>query len=181
MGHRVEAIDLDPGTMLLECARTLICVGIATIPIENIATVDPVVREMYEHGRRVSAADYINLVAVMHNTARTIVQRLDAYDALVTPTMTKPAMRNGTFPSRPERYLDELWTWIAFEYPFNATGQPAITLPAGFSKAGLPIGLQIVGRPNGEFDLLSLASSYEVARPWKHLRPPTFDDASGVK
>jgi amidase/aspartyl-tRNA(Asn)/glutamyl-tRNA(Gln) amidotransferase subunit A len=181
MGHRIEPIALDPGAMLLECARTLICVGIAAIPIENVATVDPVVREMYEHGRKVGAADYINLVAVMHNTARTIVQRLDGYDALVTPTMTKAAMRNGTFPSRPERYLDELWTWIAFEYPFNATGQPAITLPAGFSKQGLPIGLQIVGRPNGEFDLLSLAGSYESAHPWRHLRPPTFEDLSGAK
>ena len=181
MGHRIEPIDLDPGAMLLECARTLICVGIAAVPIENIATVDPVVREMHEHGRKVSAADYINLVTVMHNTARTIVQRLDAYDALVTPTMTKPAMRNGTFPSRPERYLDELWTWIAFEYPFNATGQPAITLPAGFSKDGLPIGLQIVGRPNGELDLLSLAASYESARPWRHLRPPAFDEPSGAR
>jgi len=132
-----------PGAMLLECARTLICVGIAAIPIENIATVDRVVREMYEHGRKVSAADYINLVAVMHNTARAIVQRLDAYDALVTPTMTKPAMRNGSFPSRPERYLDELWTWIAFEYPFNATGQPAITLPAGFRRRDFRLGYKL--------------------------------------
>jgi amidase len=162
--------------MLLECARTLICVGIAAIPIADLSSVDPVVREMYDHGRKVSAGEYINLVATMHNTSRAIVQRLDSYDALVTPTMTKPAMRNGTFPSRPERYLDELWTWIAFEYPFNATGQPAVTLPAGFSKDGLPIGLQIVGRPNGEFDMLSLAASYETARPWKQLRPPSFDD-----
>jgi len=175
MGQRIEPIDLDPGAMLVDCARTLICVGIAAIPIEDISTVDPVVREMYEHGRKVSAADYINLVATMHNTARAIVQRLHPYDALVTPTMTMPAMRNGTFPSRPERYLDELWTWIAFEYPFNATGQPAITLPAGFSKGGLPLGIQIVGRPNGEFDLLSIAAAYEIARPWKHLRPPLFD------
>jgi amidase len=175
MGHHLEPIDLDPGAMLLECARTLICVGIAATTIENMETVDPVVREMYEHGRKVSAADYINLVTVMHNTARAIVQRLDGYDALVTPTMTKPAMRNGSFPSRPERYLDELWTWIAFEYPANATGQPAITLPAGFSKKGLPIGVQIVGRPNGEVALLSLAASYELARPWKHLRPPAFE------
>jgi amidase len=178
MGHRLEPIDLDPGAMLLECARTLICVGIAAIPIETMATVDPVLREMHQHGGRVGAADYINLVAVMHNTSRAIVQRLEGYGALVTPTMTMPAMRNGSFPSRPESYLEELWTWIAFEYPFNATGQPAITLPAGFSKKGLPIGLQIVGRPNGEFDLLSLAASFEAARPWKHLRPTAFDDGS---
>jgi amidase/aspartyl-tRNA(Asn)/glutamyl-tRNA(Gln) amidotransferase subunit A len=176
MGHRIETIDLDPGAMLLECARTLICVGIAAIPIEHLEWVDPVVLEMYQHGRKVSAAEYINLVTTMHNTSRAIVERLDGYDALVTPTMTMPAMRNGTFPSRPDRYLDELWTWIAFEYPFNATGQPAITLPAGFSKAGLPIGFQMVGRPNGEFELLSLAAALEAARPWKHLKPRAFDD-----
>jgi amidase len=177
IGHRVEPIDLDPGAMLLDCARSLICVGIAAIPIAHLEWVDPVVREMHVHGRKLSAADYVNLVAVMHNIARAIVEQLDPYDALLMPTMTRPPMRNGTFPSRPERYLDELWAWIAFEYPFNATGQPAITVPAGFSREGLPIGFQIVGRPNGEFDLLSLAAAYEAERPWKNLRPASFADA----
>ncbi|MGO9453925.1 MAG: amidase [Candidatus Binataceae bacterium] len=176
MGHRVETIALDPGAMLLDCARSLICVGIAAIPVTNIEWVDPVVREMFREGRKLAAGDYVNLVGVMHNTARAIVERLDPYDALLTPTMTKPAMRNGTFPSRPDRYLDELWTWIAFEYPFNATGQPAITLPGGFSDARLPIGLQIVGRQNGEFNLLSLAAAYESARPWKQKCPALIDD-----
>jgi amidase/aspartyl-tRNA(Asn)/glutamyl-tRNA(Gln) amidotransferase subunit A len=172
MGHRVEPLDLDPGAMLVDCARILICVGIAAIPVTNPEWIDPVVREMYEFGRKVSGAEYVNLVATMHNVAREIVERLDRYDALVTPTMTRPAMRNGTFPSKPERYLDELWTWIAFEYPFNATGQPAITIPGGFSGTRLPIGLQMVGRPNGEFELLALAAAYESARPWQHLYPP---------
>ena len=174
LGHRVELIALDPGAMLLDCARALICVGIAAIPIADLESVDPVVREMYQHGKNLSAAEYVNLVAVMHNTARAIVQALDPYDALLTPTMTMPPMRSDTFPSSPERYLDELWTWIAFEYPANATGQPAITLPAGFSRDGLPIGVQIVGRPAGEFDLIALAAQYETARPWRHLRPRSF-------
>jgi amidase len=174
MGHRVEPIDLDPGAMLVECTRILICVGIAAIPVTIPELIDPVVLQMYEFGRKVSAADYVNLVATMHNIARTIVERLEPYDALLTPTMTRPAMRNGSFPSTPERYLDELWTWISFEYPFNATGQPAITIPAGFSRAGLPIGFQIVGRPNGEFDLLALAAMFEAARPWRDLRPPLW-------
>jgi len=171
MGHRVEPLDLDPGAMLVDCTRILICVGIAAIPVTNLDWVDPVVREMYEFGRKVIGADYVNLLVTMHNIARTIVERLEPYDALLTPTMTRTAMRNGAFPSRPERYLDELWTWIAFEYPFNATGQPAVTIPAGFDRAGLPIGFQIVGRPNGEFDLLTLAAAFESARPWRHLRP----------
>ncbi|MGB6553509.1 MAG: amidase [Candidatus Binataceae bacterium] len=177
LGHRVERIALDPGAMLLDCARSLICVGIAAIPIADLDAVDPVVREMYHHGKKLSAAEYVNLVAVMHNTARAIVQALDPFDALLTPTMTMPPMRNGTFPSRPELYLDELWTWIAFEYPANATGQPAITLPAGFSRGGLPIGFQIVGRPAGEFDLITLAAQYEAARPWSHLRPRGFGES----
>ena len=172
MGHRVEPLDLDPGAMLVDCTRILICVGIAAIPVTDLDWVDPVVREMYEFGRKVIGADYVNLLVTMHNIARTIVERLEPYDALLTPTMTRTAMRNGTFPSKPERYLDELWTWIAFEYPFNATGQPAVTIPAGFDRAGLPIGFQIVGRPNGEFELLTLAAAFESARPWRHLRPP---------
>jgi amidase len=172
MGHRVEPLDLDPGAMLVDCTRILICVGIAAIPVTNPDWIDPVVREMYEFGRKVIGADYVNLLVTMHNIARMIVERLEPYDALLTPTMTRTAMRNGTFPSKPERYLDELWTWIAFEYPFNATGQPAVTIPAGFDRAGLPIGFQIVGRPNGEFDLLTLAAAFESARPWRHLRPP---------
>jgi amidase len=175
LGHRVEEINLDPGAMLVECTRILICVGIAAIPVTNPDWIDPVVREMYEVGRKVSGADYVNLVATMHNIARTIVELLDPYDALLTPTLTRPAMRNGSFPSTPARYLDELWTWIAFEYPFNATGQPAVTIPAGFSSAGLPIGFQIVGRPNGDFDLLALAATFEAARPWLHLRPPLLE------
>lgn len=171
LGHRVEPLELDPGAMLVDCTRILICVGIAAIPVANPDMVDPVVREMYEFGLKVTGADYVNLLVKMHNIARTIVERLEPYDALLTPTMTRAAMRNGSFPSRPERYLDELWTWIAFEYPFNATGQPAITIPAGFNRDGLPIGLQIVGRPNGEFDLLALAAAFEAVRPWRHLRP----------
>ncbi len=177
MGHAVEPIKLDPGALLLDCARILICVGIAAIPFTTIDSIDPVVRQMVERGLRVSAAEYVNLMVTMHNTARSIVEQLDPFDALLTPTMTRPAMRNGSFPSAPERYLDELWTWICFEYPFNATGQPAISIPGGMTKAGLPIGLQIVGRPNGEFNLLSLAAQFEHARPWKHLKPPL---AAGV-
>lgn len=175
LGHRVDPIALDPGAMLLDCARSLICVGIAAIPVANLDLVDPMVREMFHHGERLSATEYVNLIAVMHNTARSIVQALAPYDATLTPTMTMPPMRNGSFPTAPDRYLEELWTWIAFEYPVNATGQPAVTLPAGFSRMGLPIGLQIIGRPAGEFELIALAAQYEDARPWRHLRPRAIE------
>ncbi|HEY2664464.1 MAG TPA: amidase [Candidatus Binataceae bacterium] len=172
LGHELEEMKLDPAAMLLESARKLICVGVAAIPLTDPQSVDPVVQEMMRHGSAVSAGEYVNLVATMHNVAREIVQALAPYDLVLTPTATRPAARNGTFPSAPEHYLDELWTWIAFQYPFNATGQPAISVPNGFSAAGLPIGLQIIGRPNDDAGVLAMAARFEEARPWKHLRPP---------
>jgi Asp-tRNA(Asn)/Glu-tRNA(Gln) amidotransferase A subunit family amidase len=86
----------------------------------------------------VKAADYINAVAQMHNISREIIQVLAPYDALVTPTLTRPAVRLGTLPSNPNDALQELFGWLVFTFPFNATGQPAFSLPNGFSKEGLP-------------------------------------------
>jgi len=61
--------------------------------------------------------------------------------------------------------------WIAFTYQFNMTGQPAVTVPAGFTKDGLPIGLQIVGRQLDDATVLRAAAAYEAAAPWKGKWP----------
>ncbi len=80
-------------------------------------------------------------------------------------------MRLGTLPSNPDDVLQELFSWLVFTFPFNATGQPAFSLPNGFSKEGLPIGLQIVGRQNDDASIISLAAQFEEARPWKDKKP----------
>ena len=60
---------------------------------------------------------------------------------------------------------------VAFTYPFNLTGHPAASVPAGFSEKGLPVGLQIIG-PHLRDDLvLQMAHAYEEARPWKEVQP----------
>jgi amidase len=56
--------------------------------------------------------------------------------------------------------------------PWNITGQPAGAVPAGFTSDGLPLSVQIVGRPNDEATLLSLAAQIEAERPWADTRPP---------
>ena len=61
--------------------------------------------------------------------------------------------------------------WSPFTYPFNLSHQPAATVPAGFSKEGLPIGLQIVGRRFADTTVLQAAAAYEKARPWAAHRP----------
>ena len=172
MGHTVESIALDPAAPLLALARTLICAGISSIPLKDLSIVDPVVRSFWERGRALSAAEYIGTVARMHNASRGIVRELLPYDALLTPTLTRPPMRLGTMFADPANYADDLFGWVAFTFPFNATGQPAISVPNGFTTAGLPIGLQIVGRPADEAGILAIAAAFEEARPWQARHPP---------
>ena len=65
-----------------------------------------------------------------------------------------------------------LWGFTPFTYLFNLTGNPAASVPAGFSAEGLPIGLQIVGDMKDEANVLSASAAFEEARPWVGRRPP---------
>ena len=172
MGHSVEPIALDPGAMLGKFARVIVGASCAALNIENPDLLDPVVRGSYEWGAKISAADYIRAVTGMHNASREVVETLMPYDALLAPTLTRPAVRIGTLPSSPEKAADEIYGWIPFTFPFNSTGQPAISVPNGFSKSGLPLALQIVGRPGDEAGIVALAAEFERARPWKDKHPP---------
>ncbi|MGD0073672.1 MAG: amidase [Candidatus Binataceae bacterium] len=172
MGHSVEPIKIDPARLLLESTITIMCAGLASLPVPDPTLMDPVVREFRDYGLKISAAEYLGAVMRMHNQSREIVQSLVAYDALLTPTLTRPAVPLGTLPSASGRYMEELWSWLPFTFPFNATGQPAFSVPNGFTKAGLPIGLQIVGRPADEATIISIAAAFEEARPWRAQHPP---------
>jgi len=65
----------------------------------------------------------------------------------------------------------DAYAWIPFTYPFNMTGQPASSVPCGFTKDGLPIGLQIVGRRFDDATVLRASAAFERARPWAQHRP----------
>jgi amidase len=172
MGHTVEQVKLDPAALLVGITGTIINAGVSSVPMPNPDLMDPVVRMSWDQGKNIKAADYLGAVSQMHNISRNIVQTLAPYDALITPTLTRPAMRLGTMPADPSKGLRDLFEWLVFTFPFNATGQPAFSLPNGFSKSGMPIGLQIVGRQNDEAGIISLAAQFEEARPWRDQRPP---------
>jgi Asp-tRNA(Asn)/Glu-tRNA(Gln) amidotransferase A subunit family amidase len=172
MGHSVEPIKIDPARWLLESAITIMCSGLSSLPIPDPTLMDPVIREFRDHGSKISAGEYVSAVMRMHNQSRDIVQSLIAYDALLTPTLTRPAVLLGTLPSGSGNRMEDLWSWMPFTFPFNATGQPAFSVPNGFTRDGLPIGLQIVGRPADEATIISIAAAFEEARPWRDQHPP---------
>jgi aspartyl-tRNA(Asn)/glutamyl-tRNA(Gln) amidotransferase subunit A len=96
------------------------------------------------------------------------VQRfLARFDFLITPTVAVPPFAVGRagvkeIDGRPVSPLG----WIAFTFPFNLTGQPAATVPVGFTASGLPVGLQIVGRRHDERTVLAASAAFEAAAPW---------------
>jgi amidase len=172
MGHSVEEIALDPGERLGKFARVIVGAAVSALNIPNPDLLDPIVRGSYEWGAKISAADYIHAINGMHNASREVVHALMPYDALLAPTITRPAVKLRSLPSNAASASREFYAWIAFTFPFNSTGQPAISMPNGFSKAGLPLAIQIVGRPADEAGIIALAAEFERARPWKDKHPP---------
>ena len=97
------------------------------------------------------------------------------HDVLLTPTSPGPARPVGDYEGRGvlRTLLGSALGIAPFTSPWNATGQPAASVPAGFSPQGLPLAVQLVGRPGDEDTLISLAAQLERSRPWAERRPPT--------
>jgi amidase len=103
---------------------------------------------------------------------RQIISSFDSVDVWLLPTYMHPSIRVGEWAKlSPNKTLEKIAHWIAPCPPFNISGQPAIAIPTGFDPNGLPIGVQLVGRPAGEETLFSLAAQLESAYPWSHNRP----------
>ncbi len=94
------------------------------------------------------------------------------YDLLLTPTVACPPFGLNRFgPDAIDGQPTAGWQWTAFTYPFNLTGQPAATIPCGWTTSGLPIGLHIVGRRNDEATILRASAAFELAYPWAGHTP----------
>ena len=98
----------------------------------------------------------------------------ERYDILLTPSTAVPAFELDKFEIgeiagvKGSPFLD----WTPFTYPFNLTGQPAASVPCGWTEDGLPIGLQIVGRRFDDVTVLKAAAAFEQASPWADKLPP---------
>ena len=131
-------------------------------------------RFFLETGARVTTAEYTRALGRMAVLKSRMCDLFEQYDLLLSPTARFPAFPNEEFPgsirgesSFPEQY----WNGV-FTLPINVTGQPAASVPAGFSSEHLPIGLHIVGRHGDEVTVLAASAAFERARPWIQHRPP---------
>jgi aspartyl-tRNA(Asn)/glutamyl-tRNA(Gln) amidotransferase subunit A len=134
---------------------------------------DPGLVACIEDGLRYSMVDYVEARGQKLAYWDTVRPLFEKFDLLLTPTLSVAAFPVGRL--NPEHWRQHAWDWIgwaSFSYPFNFTGQPAASAPAGFTSDGLPVGLQIVGRRFADLTVLQASAAFEAARPWAQRRPP---------
>ena len=124
-------------------------------------------------GGGISAREYLLAYAAAEAYWQEVRTFLERFDLLLTPTVAVAAFGADQSPPR-EIDGEEISVlgWMPFTYPFNLTGQPAASVPVGFTEAGLPVGMQIVGRRHADRTVLAAARAFETACPWSHRCPP---------
>lgn len=125
--------------------------------------------------RKLGAIDYMGAEVALQAFARRLVSFLQPYDALLTPALAERPLPLGTLDTNapePMATFTRSGLFTPFTPIFNASGQPGISVPLYEGEDGLPLAVQLVGRPAGEAQLLSLAAQLEAAQPWAQRRPP---------
>ncbi|MFZ6761263.1 amidase [Pseudoroseomonas sp. WGS1072] len=137
------------------------------------ARMDPGLVACVKQGLTHSLSEYQRMRPRKYAYVAQIHRFFEEVDLLLTPAVSVPA-----FPLprlRPADWPEHAWDWLAwaeFSYPFNLSGNPAASLPCGFTAEGLPVGLQVVGRRFDDLGVLQASALFEKARPWADRRPP---------
>ena len=131
---------------------------------------DPGLIEIANEGAEYSVLEYLEAVGRRSELAIQLGRFHAEYDLLLTPAVPIPAFEAGR--EVPAGSPHRRWTsWTPFTYPFNLTQQPAVSVPCGFTSAGLPVGLQIVGAKYEDALVLRAAHAYQTANPLTDRRP----------
>lgn len=166
LGHQIEPFTMPDLSNLIEPFITVwqsILVE-AEVPWFVMEKMN---RWLYWRARFVNSGKYLRKVSKLQQEARKIVAACTPYDVVLLPVYMDPAIPIGAWRSlKPKQILSNLVNWVAPCPPFNASGQPAMAIPTAFAPSGVPIGVQLVGRPAEEGTLFSLAAQLESAYPW---------------
>ena len=126
--------------------------------------------------RHWTAEDFTNARIGRQRLCNVMWRFMANYDLLLTPTLAVPAFPvHMQGPEVIEGRMGRPAAWLCFTFPANMTGQPAATIPAGFTKDGLPVGLQIIGRHLDDRTVLRASGAFERARPWADQWPALLD------
>jgi aspartyl-tRNA(Asn)/glutamyl-tRNA(Gln) amidotransferase subunit A len=174
LGAKVDTTDpgfADPAPIFRVLWWSGARVLLAGMPEEKKALLDPGLADVAKQSLAITPEDYFDAVKARGALGVQMRQFMQRYDLLVTPTLPIPAFEAGKLSPDDNDGTGKWVNWTPFSYPFNLTQQPAASVPCGFTRAGLPIGLHIVGRMFDDESVLCAAHAYEKASEWTKRRP----------
>jgi amidase len=185
LGHEVEEVDppwridglseLFGGVFSIHIALQIVYSGIVAGREPTADDMEPMSWAIHSLTQSLSSVQGLALEIQLQALTRRLVEFLAPYDALLTPALAERPLPIGlldTAAPDPMSTFTRSGLFTPFTPIFNASGQPGISLPLYQGRDGLPLGVQLVGRPAGEGALLALASQLEAAAPWRERRVP---------
>jgi len=150
----------------------------------------PHVKNTIERGKKVMASDYAKALAQLMEYRSKVDQIFSKFDYIISPTVAIPPHKCHERPNiidgkiniskienkeifEENNYDYSSWIFVLAQFtaPFNWSGNPAVSIPCGFTKTGLPVGLQLAGKKKGELSLIQASKSFEEIKPWHNNRP----------
>jgi amidase len=177
MGHGIEEAALVPDATYAPAFRTIWQAGAARIPAEGEAEdlLEPLTKWLLNRGRALSARELSEALSALTAYERSMIAQLASFDAVLTPALALTPRPVGWFDQEDgERNFEQQVQYTPYTSMLNVSGLPAIVLPVAQTDDGLPMGVQLIGRPGGERALLSLAAQLERRIRWQLRRPPTW-------
>ncbi|MGH7044655.1 MAG: amidase family protein, partial [Acetobacteraceae bacterium] len=175
LGATVEEVPIPWGPQGPELIRLFWPAHLARLAAKLPAAesrMDPGLVACIRAGEKVSIEAYQLARDRKHAYVAAIHRWFEDWDLLLTPAVSVAA-----FPAErlsPAHWPQHAWDWVQwaeFSYPFNFSWNPAASVPCGFTAAGLPVGLQIVGKRFDDLSVLAAAAAFEQAQPWADRRP----------
>jgi amidase len=177
LGHGIEEFALEPDDSYGPAFRTLWQAGASDLPAEGeqLELLEPLTRWLVERGRELTARELGRALSTLTAFERSIIRQFESFDAVVTPAMALTPRPVGWYSADdPERNFAQQVQYTPFTSFANVTGLPAITLPVYQTEEGIPMGVQLVGRPGGEAVLLSIGAQLERRIRWQQRHPPQW-------
>ena len=162
----------NPTDFFIVTYQSTIAGGLVQHLDEWESEMDPGLVNLVRRGMEYSAVEYVQARIERLAFCDRLARFFESYDYLLTPATAVPAFPVGQVTPDPDRNdAEDLFAWTPFSFPFNATGNPAASVPCGITDDGLPIGLQIVGRMHEDREVLQAAAAFERIAPWADRRP----------
>jgi len=176
-GHGIEELAFDPEPGYAAAFRTVWQAGAADLPVEGeqLDLVEPLTRWLVEVGRSLTARELGAALAWLAGFERRFIARADRVDAVLTPALALTPRPVGWYDADDgERNFAQQVRYTPYTSMVNVSGLPAIVLPVHVTAEGLPMGVQLIGRPGREDVLLAIGAQLERRLHWERRHPPAW-------